>query len=169
MSLLTKILCVGLFAASFLSGFAEAQTVTETTPPPTRGTYATGSLSVDAFLDTGAALEMTGGFGFERLLLGLDVRASLGLIAKDGVALKVAGDVLYGFGIGDTNTFGVALGAGPRLVVGRNFDVGVGALANLDFALDERVSVFVEPGLDVYFLGATQLAPKASLGVRYRF
>ena len=168
MSFLTKMMCFGLLAVSLTGGFASAQTMDETSPP-TSGTYATGSISVDAFLDTGAALEMTGGFGFERLLLGLDVRASLGLIAKDGIALKVAGDALYGFGRGDASTFSVSVGAGPRLVVGRNFDIGVGALANLDFALDERVSMFAEPGLDVYFLGATQLAPKVSLGVRYRF
>ena len=45
----------------------------------------------------------------------------------------------------------------------------MGALAHVDVAGDENLSLFVEPALDIYFLGATQVAPSLSVGVRYPF
>ena len=171
MSYSTRWLCFSLVAlASMVASsraLAQDPTSSETLAPPSQGYYAAGSFGVTAFVGVGAALEVSGYFGAEELLPSLDLRGELGLVVKNSVALKVAGDALYS--VARADRFTVSLGGGPRLVVGRAFDVGVGALAHFDVAGDESLSLFIEPALDLYFLGATQFAPSLSVGVRYPF
>ena len=145
------------------SSGALAQGGAATEAAPGRGAYVGYTFGVGAFLGAGAALELGGQVGFEKLLFGLDLRTGLGLVAKDAPALKVSGDALYNLAPG------IYLGGGPRLVFGRAFDVGVGALATINVASEGHLSLFAEPGLDVYFLGATQLVPRLSLGLRRHF
>lgn len=155
-----------LLCISFMLTYAQAQ------DQRSGDLYAAFTWGAAAFLDEGAALEVTGNVAAKDLLFGLDVRGGVGLLAGDALALKLSADALYP--VSRSSTLSLSIGAGPRFVVGRAFDVGAGAVLNLDLAsLDSdrggSSSLFIEPGLDLYFIGATQLAPKLGFGVRYDF
>ena len=100
MSYSARWLCFSLVALALMvvssRALAQDPTTSETVAPPSQGYYAASSFGVAAFLGAGAALEVSGHLGVDGLLPGLGLRGELGLVVKNSLAFKVAGDALYG-------------------------------------------------------------------------
>ena len=152
-----------------LASATTAQAVSDPSISSTHNFYASYTFGGELYLGEGLAFEMSAYAGIENLLPKLDLRAGAGFIAADRAAFKVSGDALYSLYARGTDTYALSLGGGPRVVLGPAFDIGVGALVQLELPSSGRANLFVEPGVDLYFLDALQLAPSLSVGARYRF
>ena len=152
------LLCLCLFLISLAYASDESE----------GGFYAAYTFGPEVYFGEGVALEMHTYLGFEEVVPGLDVRAGAGFLAGDRPAFHVAGDALYTLG-GEAEDLTFRVGVGPRFILGRLFDVGVGAFVQLELPHSGRASLFLEPGLNVYFLDVLRVAPGLSIGARYRF